>query len=200
MHSLKQGISFSLTERCRGIGFVKKSNWYIRNSCNVGYKDLLSFSFYNYKSSLALSCFSGICNSQVDELYKTMTGNRTNAPIPLICINLGYIEPYGRFKDWLVQENNNYKIIEENIFREIQEYTTPFYKEYSDVERLLLSFEKMELNIDKEQQFFMLPLLYLITGQKQRGIAFMNNLLSSRFVLDDYKKNYMSNYFSYGEK
>ena len=200
MRSLKSEISISLTERCKTIGFVKKGNWYIRNSYNVGYKDLLAFSFYNYKSSLGLSCFSGVSNSQIDELYKTMTGNRTNAPIPLICINLGYIEPYGRFKDWVVQENNNYTSIEDNIFREIQEYAAPFYKEYSDVERLLLSFEKMELNIDKEQQFFILPLLYLIINQKQRGVDFINNLLLSGFVLDDYKKNYMSNYFSYGER
>lgn len=199
MGGLNNEIRNSLKNRCKAEGFAKKGNWYIRNSCNTGFYDLLFFSFYNYNSSLGLGCFSGISNSQVDELYKQLTGNHTNDPIPLLCINLGYLEPCGRFKDWHIQQSSNLITIEDSIFREIQEYATPFYKEYSDIDRLILSYENLELNITKEQQFFMLPLLYLITNQKQKGISFMNNFVASGRALDDYKNNYMSNYFVYGE-
>jgi hypothetical protein len=113
---------------------------------------------------------------------------------------LGYLEPEYKFKDWFFKDNTNLDGKMDEIFKEIRLYAYPFYTEFENVERLIEAFEKRELLIGRDYQFYMLPLLYMVVGQKEKGIDFLNNGLQPDFRVNEFMQKYIERYQEYPEE
>lgn len=197
MYNLKDEINQALKSRIQEEGFTKKGNCYCRQSETQGYQDLISFSQYSYSSGRAVGVVVGIRCLAVERLYELLTGCSLKAPMSVVNVNIGYLEPDKHFKDWYFENSANLDGIVEGIFDEIRKYAYPFFSEYEDATRLADALERREFVIVNEQRFYILPLLYLVSGRKEKGIACMNDMCLSGFSLDENKKEFMQNYIEH---
>ena len=188
---LKEEFNKAFKQRCLEAGFSKKGNWYYRQAKGE-FHDLLNVSYYSYSCKTAIGLFAGIRNLSVEGLYERFTNNRLKEPLSMFCVNIGYLGSGNSFKDWCLTEDIGAVINE--VTMEIKQYANPFYSEYGDIPRLIKAFENMELTIDKEQQFFMLPLLYYISNQKEKGMDYFMQKKKENFKIDDYKNRFMDRY------
>ena len=67
-----------------------------------------------------------------------------------------------------------------------------FYKEYEDLERILDYYNKNHISL--ERRFYILPLLYALTGRPEKGIEVMEPLLRFGLVPDGNCRHYYQNY------
>ena len=193
MSKLKSELTAAVKLRCREEGFTKKGYWFRRTSSKEGFDDMLLFGQSYYVTARALTVSVGIRNLNIEQLFVKLTANHLCVPLPLVVINIGYLEAQKWYKDWYMKDTTNLDNIVNEIFEEIRQYACPFFDEYADLDRLIEVFEHRDLFIGKAEQFYFLPLLYLITGQKNKGLEFYDNLPDD-FVLDDWKRNYIEKY------
>lgn len=204
MSTLKDEINSALKNRCLDEGFKKKGYCYFRESSHDDvFHDLLNFGQYTYSSGRGIDVAVGIRHIIIERLYVQLTDHREGKailPIPIFMAQLGYLEPEYKFKDWFFKDNTNLDGKMDEIFKEIRLYAYPFYTEFENVERLIEAFEKRELLIGRDYQFYMLPLLYMVVGQKEKGIDFLNNGLQPDFRVNEFMQKYIERYQEYPEE
>ena len=199
MSSLREEINAALKLRCSAEGFKKKGYCFYRESSNKDFNDLLNFGQYTYSSGRGIDVSVGIRHLVIERLYVHLTDHREGKvilPIPMFMVQMGFLEPEFEFKDWFFKDNYNLDGRMDEIFGEIRHYAYPFYTEFENIDRLIEAYEKRELLIGRDYQFYMLPLLYLVAGRKNKGEDFLNNQLLSGFV-DDFKCKFIERYMEH---
>lgn len=186
----------------RNEGFLqKKGGWYFRPGFKKGFNDLLGISHSTYYEGRSVSAQIGIHNTEVESIYRTLTGEKThNRPLWLLSLNIGHLEPEGHYKDWYFNELSAIPVITKELFDDVRDYGYPFLKEYENIELLIRVYEHRKvrrIGIDRETQFLILPLLYLLSGQKEKGIELMCSIIQEGYQPIGDRKTFYNNYMEY---
>ena len=107
MSKLKSELTAAVKLRCREEGFTKKGYWFRRTSSKEGFDDMLLFGQSYYVTARALTVSVGIRNLNIEQLFVKLTANHLCVPLPLVVINIGYLEPQKWYKDWYMKDTTN---------------------------------------------------------------------------------------------
>ena len=199
MASLIPQFKLELKRRCLEEGFDNKiGSWHYRKGMDVNYHDLLGFGFSTYSTDRSVYVTIAIRHQPIEKLYQVLTNN-TQAPFWLTSHNIGYLEPYGRYRCWYFSDSIEIPSVCEEIITEIKQYAYPFFREYEDIEKLIEVFEgRDKFTINYAQRFITLPLLYLYNGQKDKGLDFLaSEKANGRIRLGEFEMCFYNKYISY---
>lgn len=99
--------------------------------------------------------------------------------------NIGYLTPDNSFKTWLVDNSASEDILNgvaDEMARFIETYAMPFLNKYSDINELIYGLEKGDRLISFNYPHN-LPLLYLLNGEKEDAISFLDRELKRKEII-----------------
>ena len=120
-----------------------------------------------------------------------------STPLWVLNTNIGYLTTHSTYKEWDFYDNSNIEAECQEMFDIIRRFAYPFYDQVEDVEYLLRLYESNGKLIRLDQQFIILPLLYLLVGEKEKGILFLENKQTENRFTPDFRKEYLQKYRCY---
>lgn len=207
MISLTPLLKDAITHSAEEAGFSKKMwPWFCRKGQVEGFQDLLGFSLSTYHSGRSVGVHVAVYHPMIEQLYKSIAHVRLSYPLWLLCLNIGYLTPEYRYKNYFFADGTGISAICESIFSDVFQYSNSFYTEYEDIGRLINVYENRRFlgygdreikSITFDQQFTILPLLYHLGGNHKKGVELMEGMINDGYKMDDFKKGYFENYCHY---
>ena len=199
MSQLLPIIETQIIKHCQEEGFsrIGRSRWFYRDGATEEFQDLLFFCFSTYSASRSVGVFPAIRHLGIEKLYKQITGDKLSAPLWVLNTNIGYLTPQSTYKEWDFYDNSNIKAECHEMFGIIRRFAYPFYDQVEDVEYLLRLYESNGNLVRLDQQFIILPLLYLLVGKKEEGILFLEEKQTENRFTPDFRKEYLQKYRCY---
>jgi len=197
----------ALTQRALQEGFIKRGYGFLRAGKDCDFQDYLSFGASTYSYGRFVAPGIGVHHILVEQLYTKVTKERLKSPLWLINVNIGYLQPARNYAHWFFDDVSQVDMVCDQMFEEIKEYGLPFYSEYEDIARMIHVYETriirgydgLELKwISNTQQFTILPLLYHIVGETDKGIDFMDRVIKNGAYMDNFRQSFYDNYFQLG--
>lgn len=108
-------------------------------------------------------------------------------------INIGYLTPYVKFKEWYIENSASDNVRNEiiaDMISDIETYAIPFLNKYSDIKELIHGIEEGNRFLSFQSEY-KLPILYYLNGEYDLAVAHMNEELKRKSmkaakVDDDY--------------
>lgn len=180
----RKDIDKELSIRCKELMFKKKKYNY--------YKPLTN----NIMATLGFGCTSfgknghshinitiGVFYNEVDEIYLKLTGySGYNCMQPTIGCQLGYLMPINDFYEWEIIDGADNSKKFSDIFDNIVKYGFPYQTKMTDFDNLFNSYYNRDrgvLNVSREK---IIPILYYIKGEKEKGIEFIKETIARRGI------------------
>ena len=199
MARLKELIMPELKRRSIDRGFKTLGLYLARNGEDPGFLDSLAFCFCTYPNRRTVGPSVGIISTQLVQLFQAISKTTVKYPFSVCNFNIGNIKPNRKYEVWEFQEGMDFTPIFDDIFKNIEEYAYPFWREMSNIPSLIEILEDPCSGIVSETRFFNLPLLYLMAGNKDAGIKYLEKELPRYGNLVDDYKNYYHNYCAFDE-
>lgn len=178
-------------------GFKKKNYWFYKEGKYPGIRYILSMPCSTYSDCRTATAYVGIQHVPTSELYLKLIGMKTRDVTLTINQPIGYLMPVENYKDWIFTSQKDIVKGCKSMFDDIRKYGYPFYEKNGSVPRLIEILEKDELHLGREWRFYFLPLLYLAVHQKEKGIAFFEELRSETGFFEEHEAAYYDNYCKY---
>lgn len=110
-------------------------------------------------------------------------------------INIGYLTPYEKFKEWYIENSASDNVRNEiiaDMISDIETYAIPFLNKYSDIKELIHGIEGGNRFLSFQSEY-KLPILYYLNGEYDLAVAYMNEALKRKSmkaakVDDDYPR------------
>ena len=155
----------------------------------------LSFNVTHYTTYIE-PCY-GVGSHDADSLYRRITHRRMKR---FCVINTGYLQPMNSSKGWFRLQDKDERqqnIVCDDIIEDLRYYGEAFFNRVSNIESLIGMYEKLE---NTEVTFVYTPLLYMINGEKEKGIDYMKlSLEEDWFKNSKEMQRFFRNYISYEE-
>lgn len=198
MARIMESIRNELFARSLQEGFKKtKGNVFYLPGSSEDYQRTLAFSFYTYPNTRLITAYVGVRSLRVEKIYERLAGEKSRYPVLVISCNIGHISPYGHFKDWVIYEQTNRFLIYDEVFSYINKYAFPFYEKYEHLSDVIETLDNKpnEIFVPAEVRFCILPIIYLLLGNKDAGVRVMDKMIKDGFNLkQDFFKNYYNNF------
>ncbi len=169
--SLTQGLHIM----CKQLGFSKKKYNYYKPLTN-GIFSTLGFGIAHYSTPghTFINVIVGVLHEDVELLSFKLTGyNRLTTMQPQIGIQLGYLMPEKKYREWEYQENTDNTIMFDDLLSNIQNYAIPYQTSYKDPSVLFNAIEDINISTYFIRDRY-LPILYYLRGDKQSGLRVIN--------------------------
>lgn len=101
---------------------------------------------------------------------------------------------YKEYEEWFYKEKDIPRKCD-RMMRRIQKEALPFFEKISNLETLIALYERKAAGT--RSSIFRLPILYLQTGKKEKGIAYMNRPEWKKYMEDEKGKLFYENYCKY---
>ena len=184
INEAKKSIERSIAEGIKGLGFKKKKHFYYKLIKPNIYATIgvSSFSALHVKCR-AYSIQIGILYEDVEKIAYELTGiNELALMRPTMGIDIGYLMPENRFKNWeFSYEFSNEKEFSE-MFKAIETYGNAYWEKYSDFDNFFHAFYIREGGILNDTRERYLPILYYMRGEKDKGVEFINETIRRRSI------------------
>ena len=99
--------------------------------------------------------------------------------------NIGYLTPDNSFKTWLVDNSAPESILNgvaAEMVHSIETYAMPFLNKYSEINELIYGLKEGNRLISFNSNHN-LPLLYVMTGEKEQAISYLNRELERKEMI-----------------
>ena len=100
-------------------------------------------------------------------------------------MNIGYLKHKKEFKEWQVENSASEEDVREivnDMVNHIETYAIPFLSKFSDVNELIFELGVGNL-INPHHADYNLPLLYVMTGEKEQAISCLNRELERKKMI-----------------
>lgn len=111
-----------------------------------------------------------------------------NYQIPGIGGNTGYLLTNGKFKEWdiaVLDERTMMPVALEDIIMSMEQSIFPILNRYSDIKTLLSDYENKLLPKVFRIEERLLPVLYFVTGKKERSVELLDIIINKYSKIDD---------------
>ncbi len=156
---------------CNHLGFKKRKYSYYK-ALKDGVFSTLNFGIAHYgiANHSFINIMVGIIYEDVEMLSYKLTGyNRLAIMQPQIGIQIGYLMPEKKFKEWEYIEGIDNTAICNDILFNIQNYAFPFQAKYLDPLTFFNSIDDINLTSYYIRDRY-LPILYYLRGDKSTGL------------------------------
>ena len=201
MAQIKKMIDPVIKEKCSELGFEKKKHLYAKSLTDDAW-GLLYFSCATYPGYREIGVHVMITFKSVEKLNCLLW----NIPFGkwgywVVSNNIGYLGPEAWYKEWEFKEDcDMYDIhrIVNKMFKYIKKYALPFYDKMADIKAVIDLYEHNSRLIDRQRgKLTILPLLYLMEGEKQKGVDAINEVVNNGYRLSNEEQMFIDNYMSY---
>jgi len=165
-------------------------------------KETIYFMFsHGYQGNTEINTVTGVCYDSIENTKRILLeleNIKQPLSIPTIKENIFIRIPKGEYGRWTLSDIDNIPTVCDGIISEINEYGHYFYSKYGKIDNLRIGLENTN-NTDFcwDDRKFNLPIIYYLTGQKDKGFRFINDMLSSskKAYADAYEQRFINNYF-----
>lgn len=179
-----------LSSKLLSIGFIRKGgNTYVKKRGTVKYELPFTHSTHNEPHVRYYTITLSIEYQNVQEIIDNL-----DVVIGGFGINLGYLLPEYSFKEWKIAETSSDEYISfivSDMYDNIANFAIPYFERYSEIKNVIEDIEGGVLNNQIDSSHY-LPILYLLTGEKDLVIPYLQKELNRREYLmnkgcdDDY--------------
>ncbi|MBO7396624.1 MAG: hypothetical protein J6T89_01025 [Bacteroidales bacterium] len=153
-------------------GFKRvESAYYIKERINdPSFINIIAFMYSSYPSVREISPVYGVGNIDVNRIFRQLTGRKN---IWLHNQNCGYCQPMSSYKTWSLDEDVDEAGLSSvcmDIVRDIDKYSEDYFQRMSSIEALIDYYSSKPVG---QMICFYLPILYLVSGQKDMGIDYL---------------------------
>ncbi|MCQ2217429.1 MAG: hypothetical protein MJZ33_02960 [Paludibacteraceae bacterium] len=175
----KKNIEKQMEERILSMGFVKKKkDYYKKWGADIYAVISISSSTGYHVHCRRYGITIEIINEEVQKYEHKLMNEDPKRNLPTLSIQLGYLMPVRRFMEWeFSYENSNEETFSE-MFNAIETYAFPFWDKCSDFDRLLNLFLNREVFMSISVREIVLPILYYMRGEKDKGVQITKEALS----------------------
>ncbi len=182
-----------LKEICTDLGFVRKKDLYIKPvSDNIYLTIFFSIASYRVKGYRFVAPRIGMIYEDVEKTLRDVSKSEWPKGITTNTISehIGYIMPIHEWKEWeFVEYGTNSKIINDfkgklrkyNLKRTLKKYSDIYCAQFSDIENAIKMIESKPWGSAYSILFRRLPIMYYLTGKKQKGIDFINRAFAEGY-------------------
>jgi hypothetical protein len=169
-------ILTSVEERLASLSFYKKGGSFF---LDLG-KDTSGYVGFNVSTHLpqdrvGISPIVGVVYSPIEDLVAKLC-RPPFADGPTISTAVGYLTPEGRFLEWVFDPTLDATPEIVKMTRAIQEYGVPFMQEHTALHSIIAELEAKRFTINETRRY-RLPAAYLLAGQKEEALRFVEQEL-----------------------
>lgn len=175
------------------LGFKKDDYLYIRPGTRKGFLDVLDLRTEDYSREKVVHLYASIQSIEIEQLYNQLSGNNLTSHFAIL--GIGQVEPMFTYFYLSFTKLAEIPGIINTINSLINTKIIAFYSDYEDIEKILDIYEKGD--IDLWRRFYIMPLLYYLSGKPEKGIEVMAPLLKFGLVPDQNCKLFYDNYCNF---
>ncbi|MDE6872079.1 MAG: hypothetical protein K2J62_08190 [Bacteroidales bacterium] len=198
---MSKQVNDSLKEICRSLGYEKKGDFYIKPfSSNIYLTIRFSIASYRIKGHRLVAPMIGVRYEDVEKILQEISPDerliKSRNP-NTISEHIGYIMPIDDWKEWdFIEHGNTPEFIINDLREALQKYSIEYCKRFLTIDDIIAKIESEAWNPSNYSLFRRLPILYYLTGYKQKGIKFINRVFKEGFSEADllFTNEYISNY------
>lgn len=205
-----QAFEKCIRERLYTLGYDRikwnNSELYTLSHKEYNEEDIKETLFFLYshgnQGCLEVNPSVGICFEAIERVkYRLLRLDvkKKYIPIPTIGKNLFCIIPSGDYGRWSFSEPHQIQTICDGIINEINTFGHYWYNKYGTLENLKEGLENVDnKDFDLYDKKINLPVIYLVEGNKQKGIDYINMLstLNSKAYVEPYEQRFVQNYYA----
>lgn len=108
---------------------------------------------------------------------------------------IGYLMPENKWIEWDFDKScENVIPFVENLSAAVQKYAVSYYEKFATLDMIISFLEGLKFGSAKYDLFIRLPIMYYLTGDKSKGMEFINNVIMN--YPEDYlfTEKYISNF------
>lgn len=175
-----------LNEICSELGFVRKKYIYIKPvSDNIYLTISFSIASYQVKGYRFVAPRIGMMYEDVEKTLRDVSELDLLKRIrytSTISEHIGYIMPIHDWKEWIfVEYGTNSKVLINDLKKSLKKYSEIYCAQFSNIENVIEMIEDKGWGSAYSKLFARLPIMYYLTGQKQKGIEFINRAFTEGF-------------------
>lgn len=199
-------INSILKEICSSLGFVyKKGDIFVKPyTANIISTIGFMIASYQVRGHRLIAPQVGVIFKDVEKILREVSGKEylkkylyTNT----IHEHIGYIMPVHAWKEWdFIEPGTTPEEILDDLKESLSQYSEAYCRRFSNIEDIIAVAEGKAWNPSNYNLFERLPIMYYLTGCKQKGIDFINKALDVFLEADMlFTEEYVSNYMKLPE-
>ena len=194
---METNINQVLKELCQDLGYKKKGYLFYKQLTS----EVSSTVGFNISSGQTITHRSvapqiGVRYETVEKLLAEIADEDwCKVFSSTISSHIGYLMPENKWIEWDFDKScENVIPFVENLSAAIQKYAVTYYEEFASLDKIISFSEGLKFGSANYDLFIRLPIMHYLTGDKSKGMEFINNVIMN--YPEDYlfTEKYISNF------
>ena len=178
----KNNIDNLLKSYLSNFGFKQKGYDFVKPiSDNIIHTIGFGKSVYAVKGHTLINPFIGVGYRDINKLYADLCDVKF-CECPTLWQGLGYLMPENDYKEWdFINDGNNDEVLSD-MFTNLFHYGEQYWIRLSDFDELFNAVYIREKGLLNDRRERLLPILYYMKGEKEKGIKFIQETIERRSI------------------